>query len=133
MEVQYADIFIKGITLLVLLGNTAATIWLFVRRRNDQRITEIERRQDEMDERIDQANARLSAAIVDRNEKHSELTRRLSVIEAKMEGVPTHRDLEEIRKNLATVAAQGAALNERSAATHSLVQTLSDHLLERGK
>lgn len=133
MEVQYADIIIKGVTLLVLLGNTTATIWLFMRRRNDQRIAEIEKRQDEMDERIDQSNARLSAAIADRNEKHAEVTRRLAVIETKMENVPTHRDLEEIRAKLAVVASQGAAISERSAATHSLVQTLSEHLLERGK
>lgn len=127
------DIVIKAITLFVLLGNTTATIVLFVRRRNDQRIMQIEKRQDEIDDRIDQTNARLSAAIADRNEKHAEVTGRLAVIDARMEGMPTHGDLNDIRSKLGTVETQTAAINERSRATHDLVQTLSQHLLENGR
>jgi uncharacterized membrane protein YfbV (UPF0208 family) len=63
------------------------------------------------------------------NENRS-LSDRLTHLEAKVNTMPTHRDLAELREDFSEVAETTAALSGQMTTVLQLLRTIQDHLLE---
>ncbi|HEY1136587.1 MAG TPA: hypothetical protein VGE64_03760 [Xanthomonadaceae bacterium] len=125
------DIFIKAITLLVLLGNTTATLVLFLRRRNDQRAKAMEDRQEKFDEKLAQQGTKLSVEIGDRKEQHAAIDRRLALAEQAIQKMPSHNDYMKIIDRLSSLERDVGSIDTKTDGMQETLNTIRDHLLER--
>jgi uncharacterized protein with von Willebrand factor type A (vWA) domain len=126
------DIAIKAVTLLVLLGNTTATLVLFLRRRNDQRAKAMEERQEKFDEKLAQQGAKIGSEVAERKEESALVKQRLALAEQAIKTMPTHEDLRRISERLGELETSVASIDARTGATHETVNTIRDLLMEKG-
>lgn len=131
MNYQLLDIVFKGITLLIVLGNTAGTVWLFVQRRRDVRAKAMEARQDTFDEKLSQQGMKLSSEVADRKEQHAAVDRRLALAEQAIEKMPSHGDYMKIIDRLSNVERDVGSIDTKTDGIQETVNTIRDHLLER--
>lgn len=118
------DLGLKLLQMAVLLGSVAVNAFLFFRTRRDRRFAEL------AEELADHTDS-LRLERTDRIAGSNGLGLRLSVLETKIKGMPTHGDLEEIRGDLADIGSNLATVNERSRGTLDAVRRIEQHLLER--
>lgn len=126
------DIAIKAITLLVLLGNTTATLVLFLRRRNDERAKAMEVRQDEFDEKLAQQGVKISSEVADRKEDANAMKQRLALVEQAIKTMPTHEDLRRISDRLGTLERDVGSIDTKTDGIQETVNTIRDLLLQKG-
>lgn len=106
---------------IVALGLSGAiNLWLYFSVRSDKRWKAFA-------DSIAQGDAGLAAELQrsDRRlgDAHAAFDRRLSVLEAKVDGMPTHDDISEMRDQLSRI-------DERSESTQESVRRIEQHLLE---
>lgn len=58
---------------------------------------------------------------------------RLTKLEARVENLPTHRDLAELRCDLSEVVKTVAAINGQAQAMTQMLRTIQEHLLENDR
>jgi hypothetical protein len=126
------DIVIKAITLLVLLGNTTATLVLFMRRRNDARAKAMEDRQDKFDEKLAQQGTRIGSEVAERKEEAAAVKQRLALAEQAIRNMPTHEDLRRISERLGTLERDVGSIDTKTDGIQETVNTIRDLLLEKG-
>jgi len=61
------------------------------------------------------------------------LDRRLTVLEARVENLPTHRDLGELRSSIAEAVEGVAAIGGQMQAMTQMLRTIQEHLLENDR
>lgn len=61
------------------------------------------------------------------------LDRRLTVLEARVENLPTHRDLGELRSGIVEVMESVAAIGGQTQAMTQMLRTIQEHLLENDR
>lgn len=59
--------------------------------------------------------------------------RRLTQLETRVENLPTHRDLTELRSGIAEVVESVAAINGQTLAMTQMLRTIQEHLLENDR
>lgn len=131
MDINW-ELAIRATTLIVLLGNTAGTVILFVQRRRDKRFVDIELRQDKTDARVQDNGAKLAVEIADRKEQLAACDRRLSLAEQSIRNMPTHEDLRRIGDRLGSLETQTGTVDARTRGIENTVNTIRDLLMERG-
>ncbi len=73
---------------------------------------------------------RRAAASHRQGERIGELDGRMGRLEERVNYLPTHRELAEIRTALGIVSGELSAIRERSQVTCEMVRTIQEHLLE---
>lgn len=61
------------------------------------------------------------------------LDRRLTMLEARVENLPTHRDLSALRADIAEVVENTAALGGQTETMTQMLRTIQEHLLEKDR
>lgn len=61
------------------------------------------------------------------------LDRRMSVLETRVQSMPTHHDLLELREDVTHVAESIADLNGKTAAMTQMLRTIQEYLLEKDR
>ena len=113
------DQWLRVLQMVVLAASVLVNLFLFVRARSDERFKEFD--------------ARLAGLASQKRAMQAELTqvdKRSAVHEAKLASMPTHADLQEIRRELTSLKASTAAIEERSETTLETVQSIQLYLLE---
>ena len=113
------DQWLRVLQMVVLAASVLVNLFLFMRARSDERFKEID--------------ARLAGLANQKRAMWSELQQvatRGAVHEARLASVPTHGDLQEIRRELTSLKASTAAIEERSETTLETVQSIQLYLLE---
>jgi hypothetical protein len=59
-----------------------------------------------------------------------QMERRLTVLEARVDNLPTHRDLTDLRKGISEVVETAAAISGQTIAMTQMLRTIQEHLLE---
>jgi hypothetical protein len=59
------------------------------------------------------------------------MDRRLTIVEAEIKGLPTHRDLRQLQDDFGEVSESVASLGGKSETMIQLLKTIQEHLLER--
>jgi hypothetical protein len=118
------DIALKLVMAAIAVGSTACNVYLFLKSRSDERFEKVNGRLDGHDEQLTLQAAASTSAL-------SGLNTRMTVIESEIENLPTHRDLDGIRADLALIKASSAATEERSRGLVASVNRIEDHLLNR--
>lgn len=59
-----------------------------------------------------------------------QVERRLTMLEARVDNLPTHRDLTELRGDVSEVVETVAAINGQMTAMTQMLRTIQEHLLE---
>ena len=113
------DQWLRLVLVLVLVGSVSVNVFLFHRSRADQRLKEFDQR--------------LTGIATQKRAMQTDLAaigQKVAVHEARLAAVPTHRDLDEIRRDLTSVKATTAAIDERSETTLDTVQSIQRYLME---
>jgi hypothetical protein len=131
MDWQAAEVFIKGATLLILVGTTVVNVILFLRRRNDQRAKAMEDRQDTFDEKLAQHGTKISIEIGDRKEQHAAIDRRLALAEQAIQKMPSHNDYMKIIDRLSSLERDVGSIDTKTDGMQETLNTIRDHLLDR--
>lgn len=63
----------------------------------------------------------------------SDLDKRLTRLEARVDNLPTHRDLADLRNGITEVVESVAALNGHTQAMTQMLRTIQEHLLENDR
>jgi hypothetical protein len=131
MDLQLLDIIFKAVMLLIALGNTSATAWLFIQRRRDERAKAMEKRQDAFDEKLAQQGTKISVEIGDRKEQHAAIDRRLALAELAIQKMPSHDDYMKIINRLSSLERDVGSIDTKTDGMQETLNTIRDHLLER--
>ena len=126
------DLIFKGITLFILVTNNVALVVMYLRRRNDQRISAVEAKLVKLQETDDQQGMKLSSAIAERREQHAATTQRLALAEQAIKAMPTHQDLTRISERLGRLESDIAGIDEKTDGIKDTVNTIRDLLMEKG-
>lgn len=132
MTLPMLDIIFKAVMLLIALGNTTATIWLFIQRRRDERAKAMEARQDKFDERLAQQGTKISTEVAERKEEAAAVKQRLALAEQAIKNMPTHEDLRRISDRLGTLERDVSSIDTKTDGIQETVNTIRDLLLEKG-
>ncbi|WP_368565509.1 DUF2730 family protein [Pseudoxanthomonas sp. UTMC 1351] len=120
------DLWFKWLNAVVLVGSVATNVFLFFSSKRDTRFARVNAcLQTLTDKQLSEASSRKA--------HDGELDKRISVMEEKVKGLPTHDDLEQIRGELATIGANVATVSERSRVTMDSMRRIENHLLERNR
>lgn len=99
--------------LVAVIASTATNVWMWLKTRSDDRFKAFD--------------ARLTGLAEQRRANQEQLAQhgnRISAIEARLSGLPTHNDLSEIRADI-------SAVNERTEMTHEIVRSLQNFLMNQ--
>lgn len=113
------DQWLRFVQIVVLLGSVAINVVLFVKTRSDQRFKEIDER--------------LTGIASQKRQMQDQINRvetRSAVHEARLGSMPTHADLQEIRRELTSVKTTVSSIDERSETTQEMVRSIQTYLLE---
>lgn len=113
------DQWLRLLQILVLAASVTINVFLFVRTRSDERFKEFD--------------ARITGLANQKRAIQAELQlvdKRGAINEANLASRPTHGDLQEIRRELTSLKASTAAIEERSETTLKTVQSIQTYLLE---
>lgn len=113
------DQWLRLVQVIVLLGSVAVNVVLFNATRNDKRYQEFD--------------TRLAGIATQKRAMQTEIQgidKRVAVHEARIASMPTHSDLQEIRRELTSLKASTAAIEERSETTLETVRSIQSYLLE---
>lgn len=113
------DQWLRLVQIVVLVSSVGVNVFLFNRARDDQRFKEFD--------------DRLSGIANQKRTMQAELQgidKRVAVHEARLASMPTHGDLQEIRRELTSLKASTAAIEERSETTLDTVRSIQSYLLE---
>ena len=105
------DEILKLATIFTVIVSTCFNVWMFMKTRSDDRFKALD--------------ARLTGLAEQRRSNQAEISlhgNRIAAIEARLQGLPTHNDLTEIRTEL-------GAVNERTEMTHEIVRSMQDFLM----
>lgn len=117
------DIGLKLMNISIVLLSAALNIYLFFKTKQDKRFTDIEDVMEDSDRRIIGETAQ-------RHEDVGKLVLRVTVLESRVNSMPTHDDISEIHKRISDLANSMSAVNERSSSTNSAVNRIERYLLE---
>jgi hypothetical protein len=126
------DLIFKGITLCIVLANNIAIIVMWLRRRNDQRISKVEAEMAKLKETDDAQGARIAGAIAERKEQHAAFVQRLALAEQSIKHMPTHEDLRRISDRLGSLEKDVGSIDTKTDGIQETVNTIRDLLLEKG-
>ncbi len=112
---------------LALMGSVGINVWIFIAARSDSRWQAMHESMKHADSELD---TRLE--VIDRHlmDSKAQFDKRLSILETSVDGMPKHRDLLQIREQLARIDKSVGALDERSEATGAAVNRIEKYLLE---
>ncbi len=102
--------FINGLGLAMTAINFLAVIWLGLR--------------------FERSSALDSASVAQRANTDSMVERRLSLLEQISSNAPSHRDLDDIRSRVGTVALDVAGVRERVMVISDMTRSIQKHLQE---
>lgn len=108
---------------LVLVGSVLINIYLWFKSKTDKRFELIANHASD-------ANERLLNAVSERKADVAGLDKRVSLIESRLETIPTHDDLNDIRKTVTDISGTVARIEERSNFTIDSMRRIERHLLD---
>lgn len=125
------EIVFKGLNAAALAASAILNAYLWFKSKTDKRFEDIEKLLLRHREIADEDREFVRACVAERKAHHSELAERVSLIEEKLEHLPTHDDLTEIRNKLSTVGQEVAATSERSKILLDGMRRIESHLMDR--
>jgi prefoldin subunit 5 len=108
--------------IVAVLASAAVSLWVYLRSRRDSLNAALRTSVEECAGDIETLTASVNA-----------LAQRVTLAEKTIADVPSHRDLEGIRLQVASINGQISALNERTTSTHQAVTRIENFLLESKK
>lgn len=75
----------------------------------------------------------VGARITSQSADSRQMERRLTVLEARVDNLPTHRDLTELRAGISEVVETVATISGQTAAMTQMLRTIQEHLLENDR
>jgi hypothetical protein len=133
MDLSTGD-WIKFATMLVMGANMALNLYLWLRTASANELKAMRRAQIEGDQHLGsrvsavEALCRQDASIL--RGLHGDVDKRLSVLETRVQALPTHADIGDIRDALSQMGAELAANTERTTALLDTMRSVQRYLLE---
>lgn len=125
------ELLTKGLNAAMLLASGVLNVYLWLKSKTDQRFKDIEGSLGKHKETADGDREHVRLCVAERKAHHSELAERVSLVEEKLEHLPTHDDLGEIHNKLADVGSRVAATDERSKILLDGMRRIESHLMDR--
>jgi predicted RNase H-related nuclease YkuK (DUF458 family) len=119
------DDVLRLVQIVVIVVSVSINAWFFFQAKSDQRIKDIERRQEE-------SERDLADEVASRVREIGGLSHKVGALEEWRKHVPNHDDIDGIKKDLATMGRQMATVDERSVTTLNGVRRIEQFLMERG-
>lgn len=125
------DVIFKGLNAAALVASAVLNVYLWFKSKTDKRFEDIERLLFNSRTTADADRQFVNQCVAERKAHHAELAERVSLVEEKLEHLPTHDDLAEIHNKLADVGNRVAATDERSKIVLDGVRRIEQHLMDR--
>jgi hypothetical protein len=126
--------------MLLQIGSIASTllsifvaVYLFIRSADRESVKRLDKQRADGDAELAGKIGGLSSELRVSASRDHDFHTRLSVLETRMQHVPTHGDLVNIRTEMRELNETVAAISERSENTQSMVQSIQRYLLEHGR
>lgn len=130
MDAMSADVLLRVVQIVVLLGSVTVNVWLWLRGRNDKALEALKAGDTDLARKLGeltQTNAQQLSALTGRD---AALEIRVVALETTVRHMPTHGDLQEIRRELRDLNGAVSVVSERSEATMQMMRTIQEHLME---
>lgn len=125
------EIVFKGLNAAALVASAILNVYLWFKSKTDKRFEDIERALANHRAIADSDREFVRLCVAERKAHHGELAERVSLVEEKLEHLPTHDDLGEIHNKLADVGSRVAATDERSKILLDGMRRIEQHLMDR--
>lgn len=125
------EIAFKGLNAAALVASAVLNVYLWFKSKTDKRFEDVERALSNHRTIADADREYVRRQVAERKAHHAELSERVSLVEEKLEHLPTHDDLGEIHNKLADVGSRVAATDERSKILLDGMRRIEQHLMDR--
>lgn len=127
------DDVLKVAQIVVTIACAALSLWLYLRSADRATVDAMRSDQRAGDAELASRIGALGSEIRSSLARDSDFHTRLSILETRMQHVPTHADLQGIRQEMRELNESVSAINERSETTQEMVQRIQGFLMDRGQ
>jgi hypothetical protein len=122
---------LTALQILAICGSAAVSVYLFRRAADAKALDAVRDSHTRASTELKGQMSTLSNDLRVASVRDSEMHTRISVLETKMNHVPTHGDLTLIKNELRDVNGTLSAVNERSESTVDMVRSIQKYLMEK--
>ena len=125
------EIVFKGLNAAALIASAILNVYLWFKSKTDKRFEDLERALGSHRMIADAEREYVRLQVAERKAHPGELSERVSLVEEKLEHLPTHDDLAEIHNKLSDVGSRVSATDERSKILLDGMRRIENHLMDR--